>query len=116
MVESEIEAQNRQQRVRFYVCPEAATLGDDQPFPAGTVFVVETWSIDAGQEQLLSQFFMGEYAGVTAPSSTQARYGAWISMTSRPEAGASQGDSTASSLRSGLRLQRPARAAGKETV
>ncbi len=116
MVESEIEAQNRRQRVRFYVCPEAATLGDDQPFPAGTVFVVETWSIDAGQEQLLSQFFMGEYAGVTAPSSTQARYGAWISMTSRPEAGASQGDSTASSLCSGLRLQRPARAAGKETV
>ncbi len=114
MVESEMETHG--QRVRFYVCPEAATLGDDQPFPVGTVFVVEIWSIDAGQAQLLSQFFMGEYAGVTATPSKQARYGAWISMMSRPEAGAPQGDSTASSLRSGLRLQGPALAAGKETV
>lgn len=116
MVESEMEFRKRLQRVRFYVCPEAATLGDARPFPVGTVFVVETWSIDAGREHLLSQFFMGEYAGVTAPSSTQVRYGAWISMTRRAAAGVSPRDLTGSSLRSGLRLQGAALAAGKEPV
>lgn len=113
-VESETESRKRRQRVRFYVCPEAATLGDDRPFPVGTVFVVETWSMDAGQARLISQFFMGEYAGVTATPSKQARYGAWISTTYRPDADASRREETASSLRPGLRPKGRACATGME--
>lgn len=114
MVESEMKSRTRLQRVRFYVCPEAATLGDDRPFPVGTVFVVETWSMDVGQERLRSQFFMGEYAGVTAAPAKQARYGAWISTTYGPDAEASRRETPASPLCPGLRRKGPARAAGKE--
>ena len=60
-----VESRGRRQRFRFYVCPKAATLSDDQPFPIGTAFVVETYRMEAADEPLVSRFVMEKYAGVT---------------------------------------------------
>ena len=81
MVESKVESREHHQRFRLYVGPHAATLSDDQPFPVGTAFVVETYRMEAADEPLVSRFVMEKYAGVMSGQSDRAKYGAWASAT-----------------------------------
>ena len=83
-VESELGSRGRRQRLRFYVCPHAAILSDDQPFPSGTAFVTETARIEPMDERLVSTFVMEKYAGVTTGEPDRAPYGAWASATFGP--------------------------------
>jgi hypothetical protein len=80
-VESQSASRGRLQRHSFYVCPPAAILSDDQPFPVGTAFVVETYRMEAADEPLVSRFVMEKYAGVMSSQSDRAQYGAWASAT-----------------------------------
>jgi hypothetical protein len=84
MVESGVEACGRRRRLRFYVCPQAAILSDDQPFPVGTAFVVETAHIEPLDESLVSRFVMEKYAGAMSGESDRITYGAWASATYGP--------------------------------
>ena len=84
MVESKVESRGRRQRFRFYVCPNTATLSDDQPFPIGTAFVVETYRMEAADEPFVSRFVMEKYAGVMSGQLDRAHYGAWASATYGP--------------------------------
>lgn len=84
MVESGVESRGLRQRLRFYVCPQAAILSDDQPFPVGTAFVVETSRIEEADERLVSRFVMEQYAGAIAGQSDRVPYGAWASATYGP--------------------------------
>lgn len=84
LVESEMESRGLRQRLRFYVCPQAAILSDDQPFPIGTVFIVETSGMEGADGPLVSQFVMEKYAGAMAGESDRIRYGAWAAATYGP--------------------------------
>jgi hypothetical protein len=84
VVESQSASCGRLQRHRFYVCPPAAILSDDQPFPVGTAFVVETTQIEAINEPLVSRFVMKKYAAVTTGEAGRLPYGAWASATYGP--------------------------------
>ncbi len=84
VVKSQSAACGRLQRHSFYVCPPAAILSDDQPFPVGTVFVVETTQIEAMNEPLVSRFVMKKYAAVTTGEVGRLPYGAWASSTYGP--------------------------------
>ncbi|MEO8341245.1 MAG: hypothetical protein ABI604_16295 [Nitrospirota bacterium] len=84
MVESELASCGRRQRLRFYVCPNAAILSDDEPFPVGTAFLVETAQIEPIGQLLVSRFVMEKYAGVTTGISDRVPYGAWASATYGP--------------------------------
>lgn len=85
MLESDLASQGCRRRLRCYVCPKAATVPDDEPFPVGTVLVVETYSMDSDEEGLCSRFVMGKYAGVTTGESDPVPYGAWASATYGPD-------------------------------
>ena len=84
VVESQSASCGRLQRHSFYVCPPAAILSDDQPFPVGTAFVVETTQIEAMNEPLVSRFVMKKYAAVTTGEVGRLPYGAWASATYGP--------------------------------
>ena len=84
MLESDLASQGCRRRLRCYVCPKAATVPDDEPFPVGTVLVVETYSMDSDEEGPHSRFVMGKYAGVTTGESDPVPYGAWASATYGP--------------------------------
>lgn len=86
MVESELASCGRRRRLRFYVCPNAAILSDDQPFPIGTAFLVETTPIESMDQPLVSRFVMKKYAGVTTGESDRVQYGAWASAIYGPDA------------------------------
>jgi Cytochrome P460 len=77
VVESQLASRGRCQRLSFYVCPSAAILSDEQSFPVGTAFVVETYRTEAADEPLVSRFVMGKYSGVTTGESDCVQYGAW---------------------------------------
>ena len=77
MVESTFESRGCSERVRFYVCPKAAILSDDDPFPVGTILVVETIPLDARERRPPARFVMGKYVGVTTGRPNLASYGAW---------------------------------------
>lgn len=79
VVKSQSSSCGRLQQHRFYVCPPAAILSDNQPFPVGTAFVVETTQIEAMNEPLVSQFVMKQYAVVTTGKVGRLPYGAWAS-------------------------------------
>ena len=79
VVESQLESRRHRQRFRLYVGPHAATLSDDQPFPVGTAFVVETVDIEVAGEPLVSRFVMERYADVTTGESDRVQYGVWAS-------------------------------------
>lgn len=81
VVESQLESRRLRQRFRLYVGPHAATLSDDQPFPVGTAFVVETVDIEVAGEPLVSRFVMERYADVTTGESDRVQYGVWASAT-----------------------------------
>ncbi|NOS77523.1 MAG: hypothetical protein HOP35_06220 [Nitrospira sp.] len=84
MVESEMESRGLRQRLRFYVCPQAAILSDDQLFPIGTVFIVETSRMEGPDKSLVTRFVMEKYAGVTTGESDPVPYGAWVATTYGP--------------------------------
>jgi hypothetical protein len=94
MVESEVESPGCRRRLRFYVSPKAATLSDEEPFPVSTVFVVETASIEALDEPLVSRFVMGKYASVTTGERDPVQQGAWASATYGPAGDALPMDKT----------------------
>jgi hypothetical protein len=76
-VESGLESSAGRRRLQFYVSPEVAALSDDEPFPVGTVFVVETTAIEPAGERPVARFIMGKYAGVTTGRRDRQAYGAW---------------------------------------
>ncbi len=84
VVKSQSSSRGRLQRHSFYVCPPASILLDDQPFPVGTAFVVETAQIEAMNEPLVSQFVIKKYAEVTTGEVGRLPYGAWASATYGP--------------------------------
>lgn len=81
MVETELDLRGCRQRLRFYVCPQAAILADDESFPVGTTLVIDRYRIEShgepADEPLLSRSVMGKYAGVMTGRSDRAPYGAW---------------------------------------
>jgi hypothetical protein len=81
MLDSDLSSQRGEGRLRFYVCSKAATLSDDEPFPVGTVFVVESREMAGEAEVLLWRFVMEKYAGVTTGRLDCGCYGAWAYMT-----------------------------------
>ncbi len=77
MAESEFESHSRRRRVRFYVCPNAAILSNDDPFPVGTILVVETTSLDETEASPPTRWVMRKYVGATTGRPNRASYGAW---------------------------------------
>ena len=84
VVESQSASCGLRQRHRCYVCPNATILSDEQPFPVGTAFVVETTQIEAMDEPLVSRFVMKQYAGVMTGEVGRLLYGAWASAIYGP--------------------------------
>ncbi len=84
VVESQSASCDLRQRHRCYVCPNATILSDEQPFPVGTVFVVETTQIQADDEPLVSRFVMKQYAGVITGEVGRLSYGTWASAIYGP--------------------------------
>ena len=84
VVESQETSRGRRHRHSFYVCPPAAILSGDQPFPVGTAFVVETSLMEVADEPLVSRLVMEKYAAVTTSEAGRLPYGAWASAIYGP--------------------------------
>jgi hypothetical protein len=87
MVVSDLASSHGNSRLRFYVSPKAATVSDDEPFPVGSVFVVESCEMAGGTEVPLWRFVMGKYAGVSSGRSDAKCYEVWAYTTYGPNGG-----------------------------
>jgi hypothetical protein len=104
MVQSDLASPHGNGRLRFYVSPKAATLSDDEPFPVGSVFVVESCELAGGGEVPLWRFVMGKYAGVSSGRSDGKCYEVWAYTTYGPNGGVLRaGDSSCGMCRLPLR-------------
>ncbi len=78
---SVVESRTGPQQLRFYVCPKALLTQDDESFPVGTVFVVESevGPVRAdGQGFRLSVFVMEKCAGMTVDGGGSRQSESWV--------------------------------------
>lgn len=59
-VESDTEVSGEPGCLRLWVCPKAASVTDDEPFPVGTALIVETFSCAPGSGGVLQSVFVME--------------------------------------------------------
>jgi hypothetical protein len=87
------------QRLRFYVCPKAATTADDEAFPVGTALVVETVRLSDGDEaEPTSVFVMGKVSSLYARNGRCSSRDGWVYATYDPMGCAADGVSVASGI------------------
>lgn len=74
-----------EEAVTFYVNPKGAATLDDQAFPRGTVFVMETYTIKSvGQKDLVQIFVMVKGEGAPLDCRADVEAGAWQGATVAP--------------------------------
>jgi hypothetical protein len=77
-IECERQRGAAKEAVTFYVNPKGAATLDEQAFPCGTVFVMETYAIrSAGQKDLVRIFVMVKREGAAQDCHADAEAGAW---------------------------------------
>lgn len=59
-IESDVTVSGAQRYLRFFVCPKATTVTDDETFPVGTALVVETFFCAPPQGGALRSLFVME--------------------------------------------------------
>jgi len=79
MVEAEAEAGRSRQELKIYVCPKGASSADDERFPVGTVFVVETLALaNGGGGRVASIFVMEKFASIDAHGRSNGYQDVWV--------------------------------------
>lgn len=91
-MEVEVGTNGSRRQLSCYVCPKGATTADDEPFPVGTVFVVETTLLTAGAAEIYgtvalvsgtpdSIFVMGKYASMDSADAVAGAQDGWAYAT-----------------------------------